>query len=318
MRRTLRLPIPILLLFLVTTSASAQDGFGVPEQRMSEASAHFERGTTFYAEGDYAAALIEFKRAYDASPSWRVLFNIGQSYFQLHDYPNALLTLQRFAHEGGDDIVAEDRATLDTELPDLASRVGKVTIASNLDGSIVSVNDEAIGTTPLGDAVLVGMGLHKFTATHEGRTPVERRMAIGGGDNLALRLDFVAPVPSTPHTARTTIDGPSARSRANYVPTYLAFLIASGGVAVGSVFGVSAIEDKSNLDRVCTANGACPTSSQSDVRALTRDSVVSSIGFGVAVAGVVSGIALWVTAMPSSSTTASSLRFGPGLVVGSF
>src|SRR5207249_11427960 len=73
------------------------------------------RRSSDLSEGDYSAALIEYKRAYDASPHWQVLFDIGQSYFQLRDYANALLTLQRFVSEGGDRIGREDRATLRSE-----------------------------------------------------------------------------------------------------------------------------------------------------------------------------------------------------------
>jgi hypothetical protein len=318
MQRSLRVLAVTLAFVLVSGSATAQGGPTPPEQRSAEASAHFERGTTFYREGDYAAALIEFKRAYDLSPSWQVLFNIGQSYFQLHDYPNALLTLQRFAREGGDRIEAEDRTTIENELPDLANRVGRVSIVSNLEGATVTVDDQVIGATPLVDPVLVGMGIRKFMATHEGRMPVEQRVAIGGGDTLALRLDFAALVSSGPSKARLSSEPRSVRVSVNYLPTYLALLVGSAGVAGGSIFGVMAIADKSNLDRVCTGNGACPASSQPDVRALTRDSIVSTVGFGVAAAGLVAGIALWMTATPSSSTTASSPRFGPGLVAGSF
>jgi hypothetical protein len=316
MQRSLRLLTVGIV--LIAAPASAQDRPITREQQMAEASPHFDRGATFYREGDYAAALIEFKTAYGLSPSWQVLFNIGQCYFQLHDYPNAYLTLQRFAREGGDRVVAEDRATLDTELPDLANRVGKVTITSNVDGATVSVDDQVIGTTPLGDSVLVGMGVRRIMGTREGRAPVEKRVVIGGGDTVALRLDFALPLRSGLRPARSNGEPRPTRSRVNYVPTYLGILIGSGGVAVGSIFGIVAIEDKSNLDRVCGSNGACPASSQSDIRSLTRDTTVSSVGFGVAAAGFAAAIALWITATPSWSTRSSSLRFVPGAIVGSF
>ena len=57
---------------------------------------------TFYNEADFPAALVEFKRAYALAPAWQVLFNIGQSYFQLRNYADALVTLTRFVDEGRD------------------------------------------------------------------------------------------------------------------------------------------------------------------------------------------------------------------------
>jgi hypothetical protein len=281
---------------------------------------HFDRATTLYMEGDYVAALIEFKRAYDASPTWQVLFNIGQCYFQLRDYANALVTLRRFAAEGGDRIGREDRATLDAELPDLANRVARITVLSNLDGATVTVDDQVVGITPLSDPMVVSIGMRKIVGTHEGRAPLQQRLALGGGDSIVVRLDFAPlpapaaptlPMPSPPANDRSASHGP------NYVPTYLSLFVSAGGIAVGSIFGSLAIADKSSLDRVCAPSGACPPSAENNIRALSRDTTVSTVGFGVGLAGFAAGVVLWMTARPSSATTAS-LRFGPGGLVGRF
>jgi hypothetical protein len=302
----------------IPSLAAAQDRPATSPPRAAVAGAHFDRGAKLYLEGDYAAALVEFKRAYDASPTWQVLFNIGQCYFQLRDYANALVTLQRFAAEGAERIGAEDRATLDAELPDLANRVGRITVSSNLDGATVSVDDQVVGTTPLHDPVLVSMGMRKISATHEGRAPVLQRLAVAAGDNAAVTLDF-APAAlaqaTLPSAAASTDDRPA--QRANYLPTYLTLVVAAGGVAVGSIFGGLAIEDKSSLDRVCMPSGACPSSAENTIRALTRDGTISTVGFGVGLAGFAAGAVLWLTAKPASVTTAS-LRLGPGWVAGRF
>jgi hypothetical protein len=296
-----------------TAAAQVPPSVAVP----ADAIAHFDRGTVFYTEGDYAAALIEFKRAYDTSPNWQVLFNIGQSYFQLRDYAHALITLQRFAVEGGDHIGQEDRRTLEAELPDLANRVGRVTVACNLDGATVSVDDLAVGTTPLRGPLLVSAGSRMITASYEGRTPVQRRLAIGGGDLIAVRLDFTRAAPVERPISEPVVDrrAPSTRSDS---AAYLGFLFAGGGLAVGSVFGVMAINDKSSLDRVCTPAGACPTGSHSDISSLARNGIVSTVGFGVGIGSLVVAIAFWVEAHPASARAVSSLRFGPGSVAGSF
>lgn len=88
-------------LFLVASQAGAQVPTApAPVAPSSEARAHFDRGVTFYDETDYPAALVEFKRAYALAPAWQVLFNIGQSYFQVRNYAAALVTLKRFIDEG--------------------------------------------------------------------------------------------------------------------------------------------------------------------------------------------------------------------------
>ncbi len=94
------------------------------------------------------AALVEFKRAYSLAPTWQVLFNIGQSYFQSHDYAGALVTLQRFVDEGKERIPDDRRALVDAEIADLANRVGHVSISSNLAGATVTIDDGRGGRDP--------------------------------------------------------------------------------------------------------------------------------------------------------------------------
>lgn len=329
MRRAFRLLAVSLPITLLPLPAGAQTAAPLPSTQTADASGHFDRGTTFYTEGDYAAALIEFRRAYELSPRSQILFNIGQAYFQLRDYANALMTLRRFALEGGDRIGPEDRATLDAELPDLANRVGKVTIACNVDGAMVLVDDEAVGTTPLRDPVLVSAGTRVITATYKGRAQVRQRVPVGGGDSIAVRFEFQPLAASRPSMSRK--EGP-VQSPPNYAPTYLTFLVAGGGLAMGSIFGVAALRDKSNLDQVCAPSGGCPVTSQSDVNTLSRDGTLSTVGFGIGIAGLAAGIAVWLAAQASSTSSTSprqrvaeaggalrsGIAFEPGFVAGCF
>jgi hypothetical protein len=321
--------LPVLFLStVVAVPARAQSHATARGADTSEAAAHFRRATALYTEADYASALAEFKRAYDLSPRWEVLFNVGQSYFQLRDYANALTTLRRFDAEGGDRISRDDRATLDAELPDLVTRVAHVSIASNVDGATVWVDDEIIGTTPLRGPVLVSAGNRKIAASQEGRARVEQRLAVVGGDALTLHLDFSAPAGAAP---QVVVAGGEPRARPNYVPTYVSLLVGAAGLGVGATFGVLALEDKSNLDRVCSPSRACPAASASDIGSLTRNGTISTIGFGAAVVGAAAGLLLWILNRPSEAgdapRTAGGTRprgavhvvpFGQGLLAGSF
>jgi hypothetical protein len=326
MRRVFRPLVVSLALTLFTAPAAAQSG--APSQvRTRDAGSHFDRGTTFYTEGDYAAALVEFKRAYEASPTWQVLFNIGQSYFQLRDYANAIVTLQRFASEGGERISKDDRATLEAELPDLAERVARVTVTSNLDGATISVDEQVIGATPLRDPVLISAGSRRITATYEGRAPVQQRIGVGGRDVLAVRLDFpplVTPPSATLHGESSVVDR-RAPTSPSYVPVYLSFLVGGAGLIGGSIFGVMAMQEKASLDQVCTPSKACPMSSQSDINSLTRNGTISTVGFGVGIAGVAVGVVLLLVLHPSPASEPSSsprssawMALGPGFLAGSF
>src|SRR5262245_54854214 len=58
--------------------------------KIKEATARFERGLALYDDGDYDAALVEFSRAYELSPTYKVLYNIAKIERVKNDYSSAL------------------------------------------------------------------------------------------------------------------------------------------------------------------------------------------------------------------------------------
>jgi hypothetical protein len=318
---------------VVSKPHAAPDAAPANGDAMSDAGVHFGRGVTLYGEADYPAALVEFTRAYELAPTWRVLFNIGQAHFQLHEYVDALTALQRFLDEGGDQVKPKQRELVQSELASLADRIGRVTIRCNVAGATISVDDQVIGTTPLSNPVPMSAGIRRVSATHEGQAPVEERLSVAGGDTLEVHLDFAfaAAPPAEPAPVKATAPPPPASVSAdwrvperevrppNRLPPAIAFGVAAAGAAVGGIFGVLALDDRSRLDHAC-ADKACPASSQSDIQGLSRDAWVSNIGFGVAVAAVATGITLWLIAPSTSASPGpqTSWKIGPGWVTGTF
>jgi tetratricopeptide (TPR) repeat protein len=92
------------------------------------AEARFQRGVTLYSDGDFAQALLEFRRAYQASPDFRVLYNIGLTEFQMGDYAAAYRTLSRYLSEGGAAVPEDRKRTVTAELQKLELRVGKLDV----------------------------------------------------------------------------------------------------------------------------------------------------------------------------------------------
>jgi len=324
--RSVRGPCAVVLVLVLTTSpAAAQRSEPVDSVAESEARTHFDRGVTFYNESDYTAALVEFKRAYSLAPTWQVLFNIGQSYFQVRNYAKALVTLSRFIDEGNDRIPDARRAMVETERADLANRVGHANVTSNRTGAVVAIDDEEAGVTPLRGPVLVSVGLRRVKAMVPGLPPIEEEVS-------DVHLDFPEPSPpppalapepavSPPPAARTT-QAPSSLS-VNHAPALAAFGVAVAGAAVGAVFGGMVLHDKSRLEAEC-AGKACSAGSQPDIDAVSRDGMFSTIGFGVTAVGLVVGTVLWIGAGHSRSGELPSgaqvgpVRLGPGVVGGSF
>src|ERR1700722_87009 len=190
-----------IAVLLTATGATAQPSPPADARTASsEARAHFERGVSFYEETDYAAALVEFKRAYTLSPTWQVLFNIGQSYFQVRRYAEALVTLTQFLEEGQDRIPEPRRSTVEAERADLANRVGHARISSNVAGARVTIDDTDVGVTPLTAPTLVSVGVRTIRAVTPGNAPVEQEVSVPAGETVAVHLAFpeAAPAPPAP------------------------------------------------------------------------------------------------------------------------
>jgi len=62
-------------LLVLAPSASAQQA--PPTQSSAETKLHFQRAVKLYSEEDYRGALVEFKRAYELSNNYVILYNLG-------------------------------------------------------------------------------------------------------------------------------------------------------------------------------------------------------------------------------------------------
>ena len=75
--------------------------------------------------------------------------------YQLLDYAAALQALEKYLHDGGGEVPAAKRSEVERELGKLRARVAKLEIVSNVAGAQVTIDDVAVGTTPLPAPVLV-------------------------------------------------------------------------------------------------------------------------------------------------------------------
>ena len=112
---------------------------------MVEAQAHFKRGVELYEDNDLAAALVEFRRAYDLVPNYRVLYNLGRVASALHDYATALRHYRQYLAEGGSQVVPSRRLEVEGEIVKLTSRVGQVRVIVE---SLRSSRQVATGVAP--------------------------------------------------------------------------------------------------------------------------------------------------------------------------
>lgn len=155
-----------------------------------EASTRYARGIELYKEENYKAALVEFKRAYELTNAYKVLYNIGQVCYQLQDYVCAVTSFEDYLKRGGDEIPAGRRAEVNGELAKLRPRIAEVTIATNVPGVDITIDDVPRGKTPL-KPVLLSSGSHRLTAIKEGKVPVTQQFDVAGADKPTIKIDLV-------------------------------------------------------------------------------------------------------------------------------
>ena len=199
---------------------------------VKEAGKHFQRGVTLYNEADYRAALVEFRRAYEIAPNAAVLYNIGQTYYQLQNYAAALSTLDRYLTESG--AIAPHRREVEQTIETLQARVGKVAVTTNVADCEVTIDDELVGKTPLSEPVLVSIGRRKVTVMREGRPPETRFVDVAAGDTVKLTLSLgdatgAAPAVPPPRPAGVTSEA-NGLVTAGWITTGV---LGAGAITVG-------------------------------------------------------------------------------------
>lgn len=155
-----------------------------------EAATRYARGIELYKEENYKAALVEFKKAYELTNAYKVLYNIGQVCYQLQDYVCAVTSFEDYLKRGGDEVPESRRTEVNGELKKLRPRIAEVTITTNVTGVDITIDDIPRGKTPL-KPVLLSAGSHRLTAIKEGKVPVTQQFDVAGADKPTIKLDLV-------------------------------------------------------------------------------------------------------------------------------
>jgi hypothetical protein len=170
---------------LIAASALAQGA--TPAQR-KEAATHYQRGVALSKEGDYPAALAEFRAAYQSAPSFEVLFNIGLCERRSFKYGQALRTFAQYLKQGGEKVPAERRAAVAKELEAVRALTAPIAVIVEGDPAQITVDGEKEGSTPLAEFVPLGPGKHVVRAEREGDVAEERTIEVVSGKAQAVQF----------------------------------------------------------------------------------------------------------------------------------
>lgn len=299
-----------LSLFVVVAALAWSPG--ALAQGPAQAEVHFQRARQLYEEGDFNLALVEFKRAYEVSPSYRVLYNIAQVNIQLFNYAAARQALEQFLKDGGSDISEAKRGQAEADLKMLAGRTAFLSVSTKPAGASVAIDDLAPVRAPFLEPVMVNAGQRKLVVTREGYEPVTRVVTLAGGDRSDLAIEL-KPVP----VAAPAVEHPVTVSRPSYVPAVVGWTAAGvftvSAVVVGALYlgKESEIDDARDPATPVTPQQRENLESSADRLAVTAD-VLGLVALGCAAAG------LYFTLRPPHAVERTALRPAPRGVAFSF
>lgn len=280
----------------------------VTAEQREEARVRFQRGIDLYGEGEYKLALIEFERAYALSPSFRMLYNIGQVRQQLGHYARALTTLERYLAEGGDKVPAQRREDVARDIAQLKTRTARLLVRCSVAGAEIAFDGAPLAKCPMAAAELVDAGEHRIVVTKRGFLPESRAVTLAGGDDTSLDFKLTAEPVVSPHVVRV-----EERRAVTPTPNRTPMWIAWGGTVVlagtASVFGLLSLGARSDLDNLKRTVGSSDADRQS---ALDRARTMGLIGDIVGVTAVAAGgVALYLTLKKPSESRGVAASVAP-------
>lgn len=217
------------------TPASSRTATSEPTPEAREANA---RAIELVRVRDFVGALAYFQKAYDLSPSYLILYNIGKMAAATRDPARAVEAFERYLSEGGGEVEAERRAEVESELRGLRLLVGALEVEVDEAGAEIEVDGRLRGRTPLEQPLWLAPGDHRVVVV--GSRTETRRVRVGAGGTETLSVKLAAP---------STVDVPTVQSGGTPVGLRTAAWVAAGVFTVGAtVTGTLALVTEADLE----------------------------------------------------------------------
>jgi hypothetical protein len=253
-----------------------------PAQQRALARELYTNGQQLFRQGDFGGAQRAFEEAYRAVPNPVVLLSIAECHVRTEQYQKAIDTLRTYLSERAN---APDRAQVEAQIQTLQSKPATLSVLSNIDGASIVVDQQDTGHVTPAD-VSLAPGEHTIALTKDGYVPAQQTVTLapGGRDNVRVMLSAEPPAP----VAETPVVEPTPTERHRYpTPAFWAVTGVTGaGLVVGAVLGGLALDKKSDFDDK-------PTEALADKG--ERLALFADVGFGIAVAGGVTALVLYLT-----------------------
>ncbi|MDI7269832.1 MAG: PEGA domain-containing protein, partial [Myxococcota bacterium] len=179
--------------------ASAQQPEEEEEAAADEPRVRFQRGVELSRQGDFAAALTEFRASFEMRRNPAVRYNIGLCHLALEQLVDARRELRLYLVEVDPARVSQERRSeVEGILARIESSVALLDISASILGAEIRVDGRAVGVAPLPEPIAVMPGDHEVSVTAEGREAYSERLTVAGGERRALAAVLREAAPSRP------------------------------------------------------------------------------------------------------------------------
>lgn len=298
----LLLPLMVAAVAVPPAQAAEPDDDEASDPR-AEASTRFRRGVKLFNDGDFVAALVEFKRAYELQPHYRVLYNLGQTSRELKDYATALRMYEQYLDEGGKEIGQRRKKEVQGYVEDLTNRVGTLTIVTNVDGAEIQIDDVVVGVSPLDDPIVVNVGRRRVAATLPGHAAVRRVIEVAGTDELEVELALAEQKASKapPSPPPKPPPKPPPPEPGTPVAGIVAAAITGASAVVTAVLGGLALSARGDMDDALAAFPGNPETIQDAQDRTASLATGTDVLLGITAAAAVTTVVLFIVSSGSDS-----------------
>jgi hypothetical protein len=307
----------------------------------------FKAGVLLLQDPDgakYDEALVEFRRAYQALGTWKVLGNIGLCALKLERDGEAIEAYEKYLAGGRAEIDKDEREQVGRDLQRLRAQVVKVHIeapaGTQLTDDRTTTQGLHVGNIYAMTGASIDLGLHPghhLVVAKNAQAQARWEADLAPASSVSHKFELVNAAPETPAAApppnvappstpapAVTLGADSFTSespKSSRTPAYVAGGIGVLGIGAGVLFAVMRSSKISETEDLCKGpSGACPESQKARVdeldSAVRTNGTLSLIGFGVGAVGLATGAVLLMTSSSSARSTASP-GVHPWLGVGS-
>jgi len=152
---------------------------------------HMDNGIKLYQDGNYPAAIVEFRAAYEAKPKASPLVNVALCYKAKFNYPKAIEALEVALARHGDTMDASDKQAATDAIADMRALLAYATVELTPRQATLLVDGEEQPADAADKPVPLGPGTHQIAARAEGYAPTEQLVTVASGERPTVKLVLV-------------------------------------------------------------------------------------------------------------------------------